>query len=156
MSYESNIGQYVVSRDLGIGKISDLTEMSDNGFFYKVEFTSTNAINYFSVNNMNKYRILADVKDIKKAIKVFLTNGKTIDFDSTQEKINFYKKALQTNDIVQLAEYLSVLNQEEDIHTSIKKIFNVALESLVLEIQFVMQIPNKDAWKLLKLEPKVD
>jgi|LUMW01.1.fsa_nt_gb RNA polymerase-interacting CarD/CdnL/TRCF family regulator len=146
----SYIGQYLITVNFGIGEISNIVEI-DDGQFFKVTFPQSNNINYFSINNSSTYRHLSDKTEILKAIETFKKKHQDTEFNSTQEKINFYKSTFKAQDIQTIAKHLSILNQEEEIHTSILKIFEKTLDSFVLEIQFVLGIKNEEAWELIGL-----
>lgn len=149
--YKSFIGRFLISMDLGIGEIIGIEEIGDNGLFYKVEFPKTNATNFFSVSNV-KFRIVSDKKEIKEAIDVFNKEPEEKEFPSTQEKINFYKKSLKSNNVCELAKHLSSLNSETEVHAGINKSYKLALNSFVEEIEYVLKIENAEAKKKLGLE----
>jgi RNA polymerase-interacting CarD/CdnL/TRCF family regulator len=148
---QENIGKHIISGELGIGEITEVASMGDKGDFYRVSFQKTDAINFFSVTNQNNYRMLESKENLEKAIKIFKKEHAPLEFDSTQAKITTLKKSLRTSGVMDLAHQLSSLNQEKEIHVSLKKIFENTLKSFVQEIEFVLDIKNIDAWNLLGL-----
>jgi RNA polymerase-interacting CarD/CdnL/TRCF family regulator len=145
------IGKYIISGSLGIGRIIEITNMGDRGDFFKVSFDKSDGTNFFTVNGQTNYRFLASKQSVEGAIEVFNQEPEKLEFASSQEKINFFKKSLKNSNIKDLAKYLNFLNKEDEVHTSLKKQFELTLDSFVKEIEFVLEIKNVDAWRLLNL-----
>lgn len=148
---QEKLGDFIITRNNGIGEITEIVDMQDRGEFFKVSFDKNQVTNFFSVDNMNNYRFLATKENINEAVKIFNRDPELMSFESNKDKINFFKKELQGCGVKNLAKYLSFLNSEDEIHTSLKSIFEKALDSFVKEIEFVLQIRNIDAWNLLGL-----
>jgi len=148
---QNNIGKFLIAGELGIGEIVEITEMGTNGDFYRVAFEKSAATNFFSVKNQSNYRFLETKKNLEKAIGIFNEKHSPMEFSSAQEKVQFFKKELKTTNVLNLAKYLSSLNQAKDIHPSINKVFKSSLNSFVEEIEFVFEIKNIEAWRLLGL-----
>lgn len=145
------VGKHIVNNENGIGEIIEVVKMSGDEEFYRVAFKKSESTNFFSVTNQKNYRLLGSESVINEAIEIFLKKNEETEFKSTQEKINFYKKALKSNDVKELAVLLSVLSKEEEIHTGIKSQFEKTLKTFVLEISYVLEIKNIEAWRKLGL-----
>lgn len=148
---QDSIGQFIISGSLGIGEIVEVTDMGDRGEFFRVSFSKSRAINFLSVKKPNGYRYLATKERLESAINTFKQPVANIDFSSNQEKITFFKESLKENSIEGLAKSLAYLNQESELHTSLKKPFDNALDSFIQEIEFVYEIKNLEAWDMLGL-----
>ena len=145
------VGRYIISGSLGIGEITEITNMGDRGEFFKVDFEKSDGSNFFSVETQNNYRFLATKDCLAEAIEIFKNDLGELEFSSSQEKINFFKKSLKGSSVRDLAKFLAYLNREDEVHTSLKKQFENTLDSFVKEIEFVLEIKNVEAWQLLGL-----
>lgn len=150
-NYQENVGKFIISSELGIGEISEVVSMGDKGAFYKASFKKSQATNFFSVENQSNYRFLETKENLEKAIAIFNDDSISLKFGSIKEKIQTIKKDLKSTDIENLAKILSWLNNKEEVHTSLIKLFKSSLSSFVQEIEFVFNIKNIEAWKLLGL-----
>lgn len=146
---QNKIGTFIITNSLGIGQITEITQMGDRGDFFKVLFENTKAINFLSVDSSAKYRFLSSQKDLKQAIKIHNTKSKRLDFDTNQDRINYFKKALKSNDISKVAKSLSELNSEKEVHTSLKTLLQTTIDSFVDEIKFVLGTTDEAAYGLL-------
>lgn len=151
MDNQEHLGQFIITSNMGIGEITEIVDMQDRGDFYKVSFDKEKVTNFFSVEAKNNYRFIATKKNMKEAIDIFNGKPEKMDFSSSQEKINFFKKELLAGDVVEIAKYLNFLNNEEEVHTALKKLFEKTLDSFVKEIEFVLEIKNIEAWQMLGL-----
>ena len=150
-STKDNVGKFIISGKLGIGEIVEVAKMGEDGDFYKVDFKKSAAINYYSTHKQINYRILESRENLEKAISIFKDVQELREFPSAQEKVQYYKKNLKSCKVSMLANHLSSLRGEGDIHPSLKKDFNEALQSFVQEIEFIFNIKNIEAWRLLGL-----
>ncbi|MAZ48526.1 MAG: hypothetical protein CME65_08180 [Halobacteriovoraceae bacterium] len=146
-----NIGKYILVSEMGLGQVVQTVEMGGRGKFYRVEFEESKSSNYFSIDNPTGYRFVDTKEKLEAAIAIFKQKRTSPMFKSNREKIEFYKKALKTNDIVELAKHMAVLNSEEEIHPSLTKVFDSAVKTLVLELEFVYECRNIEAWRMLGL-----
>lgn len=146
-----NIGKYILVSEMGLGQVVQTVEMSGRGKFYRVEFGESKSSHYFSVGNPSRYRFVDTKEKLETAIATFRQKQTSPEFQSNREKIEFYKKALKSNDIVELAQHMAELNSEEEIHPSLTKVFDGAVKNLVLELEFVYGCKNIEAWKMLGL-----
>lgn len=149
MNYEQNIGTYLISIDLGIGEIIGVKEISDSGYFYNVTFPNSNVTNYIAVGSP-KFRILADKKQINQAIEIFNEVDAARVFESAKDKIQYYREELKACDICELAQALGELSHEDEIHSGIKKMHEMAMKSFVDEIKVVLDVTKPQANDLLK------
>ncbi len=152
MNGEELLEKYLISVDLGIGQIKELTTLGDSqDELLVVKFPNSKVTNYFSKNNQSKYRIVSDESTIRGAIDIFKTKRPFKDFASIKDKITFYKENLRITDVGEMALYLSQLKEDEELHPQIKKIFEKSLESLIEEIKFVLSIDDAQARDMLGL-----
>jgi RNA polymerase-interacting CarD/CdnL/TRCF family regulator len=152
-STDDHIGKSIINLNSAIGEIVDVTALHQGGDeFFKVAFPDAKCINYFSLKNNKDYRVVADEKTMKKAIKIFKKSFDTVEYDSVQEKINTQKELLLENDICKLAKTLSIMNAEKDLHAQLSKSFNTALDTLVTEAKFVLDATTADIYSMLALE----
>lgn len=144
MDYEQNVGNYLISIDLGIGEIVSVNEISDNGYFYNVSFPGSKITNYFAVESP-KFRLVSDKKAIKKAIDTYNSIEDARDFANSRDKIEYYRDELKAADICELAQALGELKHEEEIHTGIKKLYDMALTSFIDEMKLVLDVTKDEA-----------
>ena len=149
--YNLNVGKYILVGELGLGLIKQTVDMGDRGNFYQVEFDQSKSSNYYSVNNPVNYRFVDSKEKLEAAIAIFQQEQSINEFKSSRAKIEFYQKVLKTNDVIELARHLSALNSGEEVHPGLNKLFNSSLKSFVLEIEFVFQCKNIEAWRMLGL-----
>lgn len=147
-SYDENIGRYLISNDLGIGEIIEVQNISDSGLFYNVEFPKSNMKNYFAVES-SKFRIVASEGKIKDAIKIFKEDPLEKSFSSIKDEIQFYKTALKTKDVCELAGVLGNLNINDNIHQGIKTTYKRVLDSFLEEVKVVLQLKDKEVRDML-------
>ena len=150
-NHANQIGKNIINNENGIGEIIEIVKMSGDEDFYRVSFKKSESINFFSVTNQKNYRMISSKSVIEEAIDLFINNNEEKSFKSIQEKINFYKKSLKSSDVKEIAKLLSWLNKEDEVHTGIKTQFDKTLKSFVLEISYVLEIKNIEAWKKLGL-----
>lgn len=153
MNKDSFIGRNIISGGDGIGEIIDITSLTEGGDeFYKVHYPQKKCINYYSVNSSSGYRILANQSLIQKAIEKFKSTSEKRSYKSIQEKIVKEKELLKVDDILLLADTLSTLKDEKDLHVQLKKPFKDALTSFIDEIHFVLKMRKNDVYPLLNLK----
>lgn len=153
ISNENVVGQSIICNGIGIGEIIEVGPLHEGGEeFYKVAFPRDKCINYFSVNNSSKYRVLATKEIVLEAINVFKSHFDKIEYKSIQEKINNQKQMLKEEDIVKLAKTLSILNNEKELHTQITRPFKDSLNSFIDEIVFVLNIKLSEAYSILNMK----
>lgn len=149
---KSLIGKKIISIDFGVGNIIDVKDLYDNNEeFIQVEFSNFNMANYFSVKNNNKYRIISTANVINEAVEIFKSKNSEQEFSSIQEKIKFYKVALQNSSVCGLARTLSSLSNDTGMHHEIKKYYKKALNSFCSEIEFVLEVNEDEVKKVLGL-----
>ncbi|MDD0851647.1 hypothetical protein HBN50_01015 [Halobacteriovorax sp. GB3] len=147
------VGQNIICGSIGIGKIIDVAPLQDGGEeFYKVTFPKEKCINYFSITNDSNYRVLSTKDDIEKAVKIFKSDFDEIEYSSTQERINSQKELLKESDVFKLAETLSLLSREKNLHAQISKPYKDSLRTFVEEVSFVLQVSKNETYKLLGIE----
>ena len=154
---ENVIGQNIICGALGIGVIEEVTALQDGGEkFYKVTFPKQKCVNYISIKSQHNYRILSTEKVVNDAIDIFKSDFDIVEYGSIQEKIITQKDLLKGNDICKLAESLSTMNKEVDLHTEIQKSFKNSLNSFVEEIQFVLGVKESEVYSLLGIKQPVE
>ena len=153
LKFNSLIGKNLISLDLGIGEIKSVLQLYENeDDFFQVSFNESNSINYFSTTSHHGFRLISSKKRINDAISIFKSKPESKNFTSVQDKLNFYKIILKSDDICELAKNISILHGEKDLHTQIKKYYEKALKSFVLEINFVLELKRGAAWELLEIK----
>jgi RNA polymerase-interacting CarD/CdnL/TRCF family regulator len=148
---KDQIGKLIINNELGIGEIVEVTDMGGEDFF-RVSFKKSEATNFYSTKVQKNYRMISSKEAIEDAISEFIENEGPRTFGSIQEKVNFYKKELKTNDVKALAKHLAQINAQEEIHPAVQPLFDKALKTFVKEIDYVLDIKNIEAWGLLGLK----
>ena len=153
---ENVVGQSIICNGIVIGEIIDVAPLHEGGEeLYKVTFPKDKCINYFSIKNKSNYRVLASKKILNKAIKEFKSKLDSVDYKTTQEKINTQKEMLKEENIVKLARILSILNSEKELHAQISKPFKDSLSTFIDEIVFVLDIKRSEAYSMLGIKAPV-
>ncbi len=154
MNYNKNVvGESIICNGHGIGEIVDVVNLQEGGeLFYKVTFPKDRCINYFSIENKNKYRLLSSKKRINEAIKTFNMKNDSVEYKTIQEKITEQKRMLKEDGIVKLAKTLSLLNSEKELHPQISKIFKDSMSTFVDEIAFVLELKKSEVCSMLSLK----
>lgn len=151
-SNENQIGKYIICDGLGIGEIINITNLESKGDFYRVSFPTSKAVNYFATGENKGYRFIESTANIESAIDDFKKKHKSHSFDTTQDKISYFKKNLKCANVTNMAKNLSILNSENEIHVSLRKIFKDSLESFIDEIIFVLSVSRAEACKMLGIK----
>ncbi len=147
------VGKKIISIDFGIGEICSIKPEYDGANdFMEVVFSNTNVTNYFSIKNNKKYRIVESKDVLEIAITSFKSDHGPKEFESIKDKITYYGKTLKCNNIEDLAVELSILKNDGEIHTQIKKNYEKSLKSFVLEITYVLGVDEDAAWSLIEVE----
>ena len=147
------LGQHIITNSSGIGEIVEVTSLVDDGeLYYKVEFDGHKCINYYSVQNDQEYRLISTKKNAEKAIENFLSQVDSIDYETTQSKIEHQKILLQVKDICQLASNLSMIGAEGTPHPQVSKNYKISLNSLIEELVFILGKSTKEICDVLKVK----
>lgn len=147
----NELGRHIITNEMGIGVVKEIVDMGEQGNFFRVLFDKASGTHFFSTTNTKNYRLIESKENLQDAITVFKENKLNKKFDTIKDMINFYKVALQANEVFVLAQALGNLNQQKEIHTSLKRQFNDSLSNFVKEIEFVYEIKNIEAWRMLGL-----
>ena len=151
-NYSDNIGKKIITGKLGVGIITDIQTMGDNGEFYQVQFEGSDLTNFYSVSNEKSFRFISSKDDLNVALTEFKGAPQEFEFESVQDKINFFKRKLKTKNVIELSQILCFMLSENEIHLALKTSFKNALLSFVKEIALVFQLSEDDVWSMIDME----
>lgn len=140
------IGKTVLSSKFGIGTVTGVDDlgMGDKQFLV-IETEQRKVKNFIPINDTDHYRLLETKAKLQKVIKDLSKKIKGVDFESRQERINYFKDASRIQDVVKIKELLVHLYHIDDKGTLEDQIYDKLLETLSLECSIVMEMDKDKA-----------
>lgn len=155
MNVSEIIGKTVLSSKFGIGIVTGVDDlgMGDKQFLV-IETDHRKVKNFIPIDDTDHYRLLETKAKLKKVIGALNQKFEGIDFESRQERINYFKTASRIQDINKIKELLIHLHHLDDKGTLEDQIYANLLETLSLECSIVMDMNKDEALENIKEQLK--
>ena len=138
---EHPIGSKVLSMEFGIGVISSVEKLKENGDdYYVIEYGKKNAKNYFPVDNNKNLRFVSSKKEFERALNVFAKEKSIKKITSKKERQLYFDRPLKKSDIKLIATRLLELTSVLDLTPREKKICDRLIETLELEASIIFKM----------------
>ena len=134
------IGKQVISLDGGLGQVTGFDDlgMEDENFLV-IEYGKDRTKSYINVEGRKNFReLLSQDQFISLLDKVLQKEyAEAIEFESKQERINYFKSESKKEDVELLLKLLSHLHGFDDLGAVEVQIFDRVVSSLALELSII-------------------
>ena len=149
MSQDDLIGKRILSPKFGIGIIESIEQMGGRDFF--VAFSQElNIKNFVPVDDQTEYRFLSSKKDLEQCLKNLSPSHAPIEFESKQERINYFKTETTIQNLEKITFLLCELAAIDDRGTVEEASLAKLIETLSIELSIVLEISRAEATKQIK------
>ena len=140
------IGKTVLSSKFGIGTVTGIDDlgMGDKQFLV-IESDQRKVKNFIPIEDTDHYRLLETKAKLQKVIKELSNKIDEVEFESRQERINYFKDASRIQNVTKIRELLVHLHHLDDKGTLEDQIYDKLLETLSLECSIVMEMDKEKA-----------
>lgn len=140
------IGKTVLSSKFGIGIVTGVDDLGlGDKQFLVIETDQRKVKNFIPIEDTDHYRLLESKDKLQKTIKDLSKKIKDVEFESRQERINYFKDASRIQDVTKIKELLIHLHNLDDKGTLEDQIYDKLLETLALECSIVMEMDKEKA-----------
>lgn len=148
--HNESIGKDVISVDFGLGTITSVQKLDDIlDDFFVVECMQSNLKNFIPTRDQTGFRFISSKDDLNQILESFDTNSCPY-FNSRKDRIDFFKSSLSIESFDQLVQIVSDMSQLKDLSTTEKRILKKVVDSILLEISYVMDYKIEDSKQFLE------
>ena len=153
MDVNSLIGKIVLSSKFGIGTIVGVDDlgMSDKQFFV-IESHQNRVKNFLPVDDDAHYRLVSSQEKFKEVFDDLKQSSQLPDFQSKQERINFFKDESKKQEIDLIASLVKMLRDIEDKGSIEIQIFDRLIESLSMEYSIIYKTELEESKTLIEAQ----
>jgi RNA polymerase-interacting CarD/CdnL/TRCF family regulator len=147
-SCKNNIGKQIISLDFGVGVISSVETLNENGEekYYVINHGSSKTKNLYPVKGSKGMRFLLSKKDLLDLLSLPKWRENILKlFDSKKERIDYLKSALSARSCEEIIKRILELSSLEDLSPVEKKIFDKLVDNLALEAVWVLNIQKHES-----------
>lgn len=146
MNESEIIGKTVLSSKFGVGIVTGIDDlgMGDKQFLV-IETDQRKVKNFIPIDDTDHYRLLESKAKLKKIVEGLDQKFEGHEFESRQERINYFKDASRIQDVSKIRDLLIHLSDLDDKGTLEEQIFEKLLETLATECSIVLEIDKKQA-----------
>jgi RNA polymerase-interacting CarD/CdnL/TRCF family regulator len=140
-----SIGKEVISVDFGLGTITSIQKLDDIlDDFFVIECMQSSLKNFISTRDKTGFRYVSSKDDLNNSFEL-LRNEYCLYFTSKKDRINFFKSSLSCESLDELIQIITEMSKLDDLSLTEKKIFSKILDSILLEISYVMEYGAEDS-----------
>ena len=140
------IGKTVLSSKFGIGIVTGVDDLGlGDKQFLVIETEQRKVKNFIPIEDTDHYRLLETKAKLQKVIKELSKKSDGVEFESRQERINYFKDASRIQDVTKIKDLLIHLYHLDDKGTLEDSIYDKLLETLALECSIVMEMDKEKA-----------
>lgn len=155
MNESEIIGKTVLSSKFGIGVVTGVDDLGrGDKQFLIIETDHRKVKNFIPIDDTDHYRLLESKAKLEKILKALSDKSEGIDFESRQERINYFKSASRIQDVTKIKELLIHLYHLDDKGTLEDQIYETLLETLALEFSIVMEMEKEAARESIEAQLK--
>ncbi len=148
--HKESIGKDVISVDFGLGTITSIQKLDDIlDDFFVVECMQSNLKNFIPTRDKAGFRYVSTKDDLNNSLES-LSNEYCLYFTTKKDRINFFKTSLSCENFDDLIQIISEMSRLDDLSQVEKKIFSKILDSILLEISYVMEYGVEDSKHFLE------
>ncbi len=135
------IGSKVLSMKFGIGVISSIKRLQENGDnYYVVEYGKKNVKNYFPVDNNKSLRFVSSRKEFEGAFEVFEGKRESKKFSSIKERHVYFNRPFEKDNIKSIANRLLDLICTLDLTPKEQRICDKLVETVEIEASIIFKM----------------
>ena len=136
--YSELIGKQIISLDSGVGNVVGYDDLGMEGNnFLVIEYGKDRAKNYVNLEGKKNFREILSHNEFNKCLDSVSSLDKFFEFESKQERINFFKTESREEDVEKLLTLLLNLQRLTDLGSVEVQIFDRIMESLSLELSII-------------------
>jgi len=140
------IGSKVLSKSFGIGIISAIKKLQENGIeYYVIQCENKKLTNYYPVIDNKKIRAISSKKDFKNALAKLKKNKRSITFESKKDRQLYFDQIVDNSQLNLIIKRISNLNTIKKQTPREQKILSHMIETLEIEASTLFEMDKKES-----------
>ena len=145
-----SIGMKVLSIDFGIGIVTAIEKLQEDGIdFYVIEYGKNKSKNYFPVDGNNKVRSVSSKTEFEEALQTLSFSRCVMKFESKKERQIYFNREIEQNELKLIINRLAELISMSDLTPKEQKIVDLLIGTLELEASIILKISKEKSNKFI-------